>query len=301
MTILRFINFYTKVYKQKSFHNLMKKAVSMIMVFTILALVVNVFAYESTISVQTGHPDTLIILKVADPDTGKTLPEGTFTETTDEKGEVIFNYNLEPIRIKMGFMAQQDNGAYLTFLNEKESIFIPNLILNKFVDINLNTLNPTVDAYSGEEINETETNRVEVAVNVSDEEEPEEIVEESEVVEETKESGMLTGFSIKDTTKSVVSSKITYYVLGGFLIALMIIFVAKKKLKSRKGGTYIDFKVKPRMPSMNKDDELADAEKKLGEAKEELDDIKNRKGKLEETKKRFEKDKAELEKLEKED
>ena len=85
----------------------MKKRWGLWIIFISLILIVNVFAYESTITVKTGLPNHDITLKPADPDTGKAIT--SLTQTADDAGIVVFNYNLEEMRIKMGFQAWENN------------------------------------------------------------------------------------------------------------------------------------------------------------------------------------------------
>jgi len=263
-------------------------AIGILMVLLVLPMVV---AVDINIKTLANHK---IDITIREAEKTSKL-DGFLNQESGEDGNVLVSSSVSVLEVDLIIKLKRDGQE---ILNEKFSG------LSTSGPININMIPGDVGIITVEEIvNQTEedveegSNEVEVEVEVEDEEEV--IVEGSGVIEETKNSGKLTGFSIKDTTKSVVSSKVTYFVLGGILLALVVIFVAKKKLKSKK-GTYLDFKVKPSFEG-NDENKIEDAERKLNEAKAELDEIKNRKGKLEEAKKRFERDKEELERLEKED
>jgi len=276
----------------------MKKEINVVVIFIILILITNVLAYESTITVKTGLPNHKIYFKPADPETGKLLPgvpQSGFEEESDDAGEVVFNYNLDAIRVKLSFMAWGGSG-YVNFLNGKQAIFIPNVILDKFVDVDLNKEEPSIKVYSGEVEEKTEE-IIEPEVK-NDSEKNEDVAENNkEIIEEESNSG-ITGKIIGG--KSIIKSPITYYVFGGILILVVVIFILRKKIKKPS-----DFKItklsklkENKEKIENKDEELEDAEKKLDEAKEELDEIKNRKSKLQEAREKMEKDKEELSRLE---
>jgi len=289
-------------------NKIMKKGISIILIFIVLILVVNVLAYESTITVKTGKPNHEISFtpayseqnKPIDKITGKALegvPPGGYRAQSNDLGEVVFNYNLEPFLINIGFQALDSSGDALPFLNGKISIHFKNVILDKFVDIDLNKAEPIIEVYSGDE-------EQEIIEEPEDEDEVEEVVvEENKVVEEEvveqKPSSGITGKAISGG-KSIIKSKITYYVLGGFLLLAITFFIINKKM-NKKGNIKVT-KLSEMQENKDKiehtDDRLDDAERKLTEAKEELDEIKNRKSKLKEAQERLEKDKEELKRLE---
>ncbi|MFA5173719.1 MAG: hypothetical protein WC438_00895 [Candidatus Pacearchaeota archaeon] len=156
----------------------------------------------------------------------------------------------------------------------------------------------------GEENPIPASNEVEVSVEVNN---SEETITDNESINADQES--ITGFAVTDTESSF-NIKTIYYVIGGgillVIIILIIIFTATRKVKSKKGGTYLDFKIKPQNNQIgainekieNKDAELNMVESKLEEVKRELEDIKNKKKRIQETRERFERDKRELEELE---
>lgn len=286
----------------------MKKGLIGIFGLVTLMLISGIIAYQSTITVNTGIPSQEIIFKAADPDTGKTLEGGEFREKSDSTGKVVFDYNLEPIRIKAGFMAWNGNG-YLTFLNGKETVFIKSLILDKFVDIDLNRVDPSIKAYNNEtnktvenEVLADNTNKSETGANTTDELE---IVFENNTETDEKQGASITG-EVVGKGKSIIFSIKTYYILGGFFVLIFgFIFI---KNKAKKSQTPTQFKVtklsemKDNTPDLQGEEErLTNAEKKLNEAKTELEEIKQRKNKLREAQERLEKDKEELRRLKSEE
>jgi hypothetical protein len=283
--------------------------------FLILIIMPMVFAYQSTITVNTGLPDKEIVFKPANPDTGKSI--ASITETSDNSGVVVFNYDLDEMRIKMGFQAFNSAGTNINFLNGKPSIFFSNVILDKFIDIDLNKDEPSIKIYSGEEVEGSEGD-LDVVVEIEEElaeieeenesevveeiigetEVVEEIIEETEIIEQESSLG-ITGKAISES-KSVLTSAKTYYILGGIIILIIVIIFFRKKM-NKKGN----FKV-TKMSEIqenkdkieNNDEKLDDAEKKLKEAKEELDEIRDKKNKLKEAQEKFARDKEELRRLE---
>jgi len=280
----------------------MKKRVYIGIFIINLILITNILAYESTITVKTGLPNHLIEFKPANPDTGKAIT--SLTKTADSSGVVVFDYNLDEVRIKMGFQAFNNAGRNVNFLNGKPIIFFRNVILDKFVDIDLNKAEPSIEIYSGkteeeqeeELIEETEEEIVEEREN---EEAIEEVVAEDVPAEEQSESSPLTGRAI-ESVKNIALSKKTYYILGGIIILLIAFIFFKKKIN--KKGNFKIIKLSEIKKNKEKlkdtDDRLEDAEKKLKEAKEELDEIRDKKNKLKEVQERLERDKEELKKLE---
>jgi len=289
----------------------MKRGLGVIFCLITLILVLNVMAYQSTITVKTGIPNKEIIFKAADPDTGKTLEGGEFRQKSDAKGVVVFNYSLEPIRIKAGFMAWTGN-SYVNFLNGKETVFVPNIILNEFVDIDLNRPNITVSAYSSKD-NETKASDSSVAVNVSVNSTSEATTNVTETaVNETsqpiakKDLGSITG-AVIGVGKSVAGSKITYYIIGGFFVIGILFFIVFGFMKGKEKGTYINFKIRKDGPVESalkqqfQDQRITDAERKLEEARKELNEVKNRGSGIEEARRKLEQDKQELARLERGD
>tara|TARA_Y100000310_G_scaffold343385_1_gene450765 strand:- start:2185 stop:2979 length:795 start_codon:yes stop_codon:yes gene_type:complete len=255
----------------------MKKGISIVLIFMTLILVVNVLAFESIITVETGKPNTVIVFKPANPDTGKSFAE--ITETSDDSGVVVFDYNFEPVRIKMGFQAISGSGTPLTFLNNKQAIFIPNVILYSSGSVNLN---------QGEDITITYEPDEEIIEETEEVEETEEIVEEEgETKEETTEieqesSSGITGKAI-DFIKGVVTSTKTYYIVGGIIILLATVMFFKRRMN--KKGSFKVTKMSEIKENKEKidhtDDKLEDAEQKLKEAKEKLEQDKKELRRLE--------------------
>ncbi|MEK6935823.1 MAG: hypothetical protein AABW67_03475 [Nanoarchaeota archaeon] len=286
----------------------MKRGLWIILGIISLIVISNVLAYQSTITVKTGLPNQDIIFRAANQVDGKTLPGGEFRAKSDSGGEVIFGYNLEPILIKMSFMAWNGN-SYSTFLNGKEAIFIPNVILNEFVDVNLNQANASVNAYSNKTKEEPKAESIienatknNSGINVQVEVNNSAVIENETIVtsenQEKTETSKLTGFVINNG-KEVLTSLVTYYILGGLLILIAGFIFIKKKMGKKKLFTVTKYSEiqKNKKESIKEDSAIANAEKKLEEAKREIDEIKNRKSRIEQAKKRLEDAKRELDEL----
>jgi len=299
----------------------MKKSVLVILVFLILMVVPIVFA-DTIINVKT-LPEHTVILKTLDPNPSEddTNLLEYLTNTTDSNGMVSFKSKTKLLSMDLIIIVEKDGirknigGVMIHKFYGKFTGGIINLeIKEKTKEEKAQELlnKQSTETDETEEVNETKNNNeTDILVeNETEEVEEEPQIETTEEIEEQKQSGRITG-AVIDGTKAFVTSKITYYVVGGLLIIGILFFIirfTRKKIKSKKGGSYIDFKIKPEDDKKqelkerlsDRDKELADAEKKLQEAKEELEDIKNRKSRLQEARDRFEKAKADLKKYEKE-
>ncbi len=308
-----FIKVHTKVYKQKKINNPMKKSVfkSVFVIFSliILILISNVIAYQSTITVKTGIPNQEIIFKACDQVTGKTLDGGEFRQKSDSQGKVVFDYNLEPILIKMSFMAWGGSN-YLSFLNGKQAIFLNNVILDEFVDVDLNKANASFNAYSNkseeviagggitaevEVIGTNTTSNLTTGPNLTTTSNLTTEIQTEEVSETQKTTG-LTGAVISQG-KEIFSSARTYIILGIILVLIGgFIFIKKKGFRIKTDR----FKV-TKMSEMKADNyrskELEAAERKLREVQEELENLKNKNSKIKEVQERLKKDREELRRL----
>lgn len=276
-----------------------------VVIFLLLVLISNVVAYESTINVKTGLPNQDIIFKACDPTTGKALEGGEFIQKSDGQGKVVFNYNLEPILIKMSFMAWSGSG-YSSFLNGKQAIFLNNVILNEFVDVDLNKANASFNAYSNksEEVSGGEIT-AEVAVTegtntTSNLTTDSDLITEAQIEElfETQKNTSLTGRVINQG-KEIFSSVKTYFILAGILFLVGgFIFIKKKRMGMKKANKFIVTKLSEMQANKeDRNDELEAAERKLKEVQEELENLKNKKNKIREVQERLRKDKEELRRL----
>jgi len=304
----------------------MKKSVLIISVLLFLMFVPMVLAVTTTtINVKTlsNHK---VILKTLDPNPSedKTNLLEYFKNTTDNNGIVSFKSNTKMLIINIVVIVEKDGirkeigGLTVHTFEEKVTGGIINL------NVEEKTKEEKVQELLREQSNEEESNEtkegnetteiegIDVQVEITNQtegvEEESETKTTTEKIKEEKAGGKITG-AIINRTKTFVTSKITYYIIGGILIVGILFFVFSftlKKIKSKKGRSYIDFKIKPNNDKEEEldnkieehDDKLEDAEKKLQEAKQELDEIKNRKARLQEAKEKFEKAKADLKRFE---
>ena len=288
-----------------------------------LLVISMVSAFDTQINVK-AHSDDVIDIRVYNPNMEK-LDE--FLGQTPEDGMVQVEHSSSYIQITISTFIRESG--------EGPKIF-REILADRSILIDLTKPNPEVeylegdapvytednenDTTSNEITNETENieeNNIGITLeDIEDKKAEENQNENLEDIEdknlETKEQAQeqntesITGFSIADTTKSIVSSKITYYVLGGLIILFILIIILKKRSKKEK---YVNFKINGKEEKKeelknkieNENDRLEDAERKLKEAKEELDEIKNKKGKLEEAKRKLEEDKRRLQELEREE
>lgn len=267
---------------------------------TILALDINIKTLSNhRISIIIREAEKLTSLESFHKDTGDgnvlvtslvNKPEIDLIVTLKKDGVNILNQKFESISTAKPINIDFIPGSIELILGEPESA--------------VNETNETE-----ENLTETAGTNVDVSVEVTNESEETETTEETTPTTETQteevegEKGKgITGAAISGI-KSVATSKITYYVIGGIFILgvlFFVVFIVKKKLKF-KGGHYINFRIgntNETKISTSHDKRLAEAEKKLEEARKDLDYIKNRKSRLEEVRKRFEQDKKELERLE---
>ena len=274
-----------------------------VVILLVLLVVPMVLATTTTINIKT-RPEHDVILKTLDPNPGegeKNILEPLFEGSTDANGEVSF----------ISHASKSTINIWIAVLKNDVRVPINDKTYHEFKNnptggvINLEVKEKPLEP----EVNETESNETEEVVEEVAEEETEEVEEpviEEQEIEEEKEGSKVIG-AIVGSGKAIVSSKMAYFI-GGIIFAgilYLIVFAAQKKLKFKKGGTYLDFKIKDNKKEElkdkieDKDKELADAERKIEEAKAELDDIRNRKTKLQEARERFERDKKELGRLEK--
>jgi len=302
---------------------MIKKTV--IAVLLVLFLVMPVVFADTTINVNT-LPNSDVILKTLDPNPreGESNLLEYFRDTSDKNGKVSFQSITKKLLIDIVVIVEKDgvrkkiNGKTIHKFEEKITGGVINLEVKEKPpepepEVNETEVNKT-EKNETEETNETTGNMVDVNVEVTNETKETEEQKEPETKTNTtqikEEKTGITG-AVVSGTKAVVTSKITYYVIGGIFILgvlFFVIFIARKKLKGK--ATYIDFKIKNNKDSVeDKKDELDDKieihdkkilkiERTIEEAKKELDEIKNRKSKLQEARERFERDKAELERLE---
>ncbi|MDP3027454.1 MAG: hypothetical protein Q8N63_07110 [Nanoarchaeota archaeon] len=276
--------------------------------FLLLVLISNVIAYESTITVKTGLPNQEIIFKAGDQITGKILDGGEFRQKSDSEGKVVFDYNLEPILIKMSFMAWGGSG-YSSFLNGKPAVFLNNVILDEFVDVDLNKKEPSFNAYSNES-KEVAEGKITAEVEITEEANATSnlttptnltIETQTEGASKTQKNTSTTGLTgaVISRGKGIFSSAKTYLILGGILVLVGgFIFIKKRGFGVSKANKFIVTKMSEmRANKEERNDELKAAERKLKEVQEELENLKNKKSKIKEVQERLRKDREELRRL----
>lgn len=148
------------------------------------------------------------------------------------------------------------------------------------------------ESEAGNEINLNNTEKIIENKELESLEESKEPVDKKVIKESVEEIPAVTGKTIEGL-KKIVSSKVTYYIIGIMVIigVLILVYFMRSRVP-------IGFKIRKLSSIKNYDSRLSDAEKKLDEAREELDEIKDKKKKLGEAREKFEKDRKELLKLE---
>lgn len=281
-----------------------------LLILLIMLLIPMAFAHDIEVVIQTT-PGSQVDFKVLNNE-GKILDSinGVFSEIAGSDGKVNIIYSAENPFIKASVSIKKgENFAEFKQGNKTKTLLVYNNLMTQGVNsinlLNLNNPELTFERHEKEDTVTSEEVEEEVEEEVIEEEEntnEEEIVKEEIVEKETEESvesdSKLTG-AVIGGVKSMVTSKTTYFLVGGLFFALLIVFVLRKTVS--KKGKYLDFKIKSDKPKVDFDDEkLSEIEGRIEGAKKELEEIKNKKKKLEEAKERFKKDKEELEKLERE-
>jgi len=299
------------------------KKISASLVLLILVIMPMFLALDTPIQVKT-QPNYVVTIRALDINGKGTLEGGAFLDQiADANGivKVTFSSDLvNKIDISLmiknsigGTMVQFAGGPVQVLNNRGEHIKT-----GWPVEIDTSA-NPPVLVKSGKpagaveesasdnsNINSSDTNSsvadnsLDVSLVIEDNKKPEQEIQETnkEVGAETKTG---TTGKVISISKSFLTSKITYSVIGILILVLVIGFVFKNKLinlhlpefKHSTESKKSEFKVLPR-----ESPKLRDAERKLDQAKKEIDEIRNRNSSLQEARKRLEADKRELERLE---
>jgi len=258
-----------------------------------LLMVSMVLAIDTKITIKTKADRDIVISVLGDND--NLIKE--FKNETDSDGKYVVELSTSELLVDIVVIVRKNGkfeyGGPQRYDNQKTAnpivIDLEQVIVEKVVENTTEEVGEII-----EPVDEIVKNTTEMAVDatVSVVDSAPEVPEETNVIEE-KEPRKITGM-IVEGGKSIINSKITYYIIGGlFIIGILffLIFTARKKLDKKKL-----FK-KDFSKNMN-DLSIEDAEKKLDEAKKELDEIKNRKRKLAEAREKFKRDQEELRKLE---
>lgn len=157
----------------------------------------------------------------------------------------------------------------------------------------------TTTATNSTNTNNSDTNNT--SINNSNAASPDNSLDVSALFENSEEQKVgITGKAI-EVSKSILTSKITYFIIGALILVFLVFFVISKgiinlhlpKSKHSLEPKKSEFKI---MPVQNS--KLRDAEKKLEQARKQLEEIKNRDTSIQELRKRLEADRRELERLE---
>lgn len=214
-----------------------------------------------SLSAPVDEIDLLVTLKKD----GVKLLDKKFKEVSTEK----------PINIK--FIPGETPEIVESFEEKKETES------NVTLDDN-NTEEKVIENKKLESLEENKTEKLEEEKDVKDVKE--------KVGENVEEVVPITGKTV-ESLKKIVTSKLTYYIIGvvAIIAVFFLVYFMRNKIPT-------DFKIRKLSSMRDYEGKLADAEKKLESAKEELDEIKDKKKKLREARERFEKDRKELMKLE---
>jgi hypothetical protein len=277
-----FINRKKIVFKRK----MMKKILGISVIMSLLIISVIAAVQININTLGDGHRISIVIRE-----TGKLTTLESFHQSTND-GKVVISTTSSPNLIDIITTLRKDT---VTILNENfESVDANKPIFINLIPGSVSISNEDPNAVVEKpEINETE------AIN-----ETREAIENTTVVSEVienpnKQTGKLTGFAVS-SIKSISSSKITYYVIGGLFIAAVFVFIMIKRKNNfskefKTSNLRLNFQT-PSNPSQD-DSKILEAERKIQEAREELDDIKNRKGKIREAEEKLQRDKEELRRL----
>lgn len=241
----------------------------LLLLVLVLLLALPIVAASAEINVRT-YANHKVSIFIREP--GKLPLADSFHGISDPNGAVTYNYP--------GIMNEFDVSVKIS--RDGDTILLENF--GTFTDQNSLYL----QAKNGEILKDYRELDAPIEEVV---EKPEPVIEEpvekiEEVVEEPKvENAPTTGSAISGLGKS--SLKIVYYIIGGFLLVGIIVFVFGKKFLKRDGITV-----------QTAEHELARAEKRIEKAQEDINRLKNR-DKIIQARKKLETDKAELRKLQK--
>jgi hypothetical protein len=269
----------------------MKKGIAIIILGIILLNAVFISGVEIKIKTLHNHKLSVQILE-----TGQVYNLlDSYHKSSGTEGEVIISPQLSAAEVDLK-LTLSFNGQ-TTFMGRMNKVSILNPVTIDFTTSEPKIIQeaPPVTEPIANLTNETIANETEV------------LNETLETVEIKESKLMMTGLNILEKTKELALSKMTYYVVGGFFIMIIlgfgVVLVIKKKPFHRSSET---FKVTPLSAlvgagSDDRDSRLIEAERKIKEAQAELENIRDKKRKLKEAQDRYEASRAELERLKKED
>jgi hypothetical protein len=263
----------------------MKKILCSLILLSFLLIVPMVFAADTQVVVTTkpSHEVTVNVLSIADQSQIVSIEGVSGTD-----GIFRTNFTSEANKVSIAVIVRK-NGGMIKVEPAKEYYTGGSLS----IDLSDKPVEPVV--------NNTIVPAVENKTIV---EEPK--IEENLTLTQTQEikKSRTTGFAVS-SIKSISSSKITYYIIGGLFIAAVFVFIMIRRKSEnnfskefKTSNLKLNFQT-PSNPSVD-DDRILEAERKIQEARTELNDIRNRKGKIREAEEKLQRDKEELRKLKEE-
>lgn len=264
---------------------MMRKEIIFVIAFLAILVVPAVSATTTEINIKTisGHRAGISVL-----DSSQTykLLEGKFVDTGDT-GDVIMSHTSDAPKLDIIVKITKDGDEVLRHKFEEVSagetqyfLVYPGKIVEDYMDLDEFKPQPVANE-SEAEANET--------------------TEEADVSEESGNSSALTGKVFGNLSDINISSSM-YYIIGGIVLAIVIVYFVFKIGGSTLGRIPTYFASRPSTNVSIKPDEedfeeeLADAEKKIREAQEEIGKLRG-KEKIVEAEKKLERDKRRLEAL----
>ncbi|MAG27364.1 hypothetical protein CMI47_17665 [Candidatus Pacearchaeota archaeon] len=273
---------------------MVKKGILLVAILLVLVVPSVIAASQTFVTVKTlpEHKVSLFILDSLKKQQFSVL--NVLTGMSDSDGEFIANFSLDKNKADFSVYVAKDNVK--VFKEEFRNTY--NTGGNLYFEVTEDRVSDTFEEIANEG-NDTDGNSEESEVVENEEPEIEEASDE-ELVEEESTAGV-TGFSVVDTVKGI--PKVTYYVVGGVVLVLVILLVVFKLGVLRRDPAY---KYK-RMKDEGDDDDNdrksfteRRLEKKLASAQGEIARLKREEenvGKIAEVEKRIEAEKEELRKL----
>jgi len=274
-----------------------------VLVLAVILILPLVFAVQTSLTVKTNANHNLTIYAL-EPVTG--LERGYFKVDSDSSGEASVEVSSESGRLCFSITVRKngkiiERGHYGNY-TAGSPVFI-DMTIKEIVE------EPEVNETATSEVNETVNETV--AESTASETSAETQTEENNEANETTDSGQLTGGVIGN---KFIFSRLTYMIIAGAFLCLIVMFFVIKKILSRDPPRYYDYKIRGAGGAEggydSKDQkQLLDAEKKIKEAQEDIYQIKNKEKlqketeekekKIKEAEEKFAKAKEDLKKLKK--
>lgn len=248
-------------------------------ILMLLVIIPSVVA-ETSLTIKTCSGCDITVY-VVDPSLLNTIR--TLNGTADSSGIFSASFSTGLLRVDLSVISRYHG----TIVN-KDNMKFEDYLTSESISIDLTSQEASLNTSDSE----TE------AVNNTPVQQEETIIENTSASEEG-----VTGAAVSENEGNSLLSRIpkfVYYIVGGILIALVVVIILMKVPFSsfslpRAPASY---KVR-KYPEITSIDEkkLSDAEKKIKEAQEEINRIKNKKHEIDDAEKRFEEAKKNLERL----